>query len=127
MDQADGVASRRVRKRWPFAEKRRIVELTLQPGASVALVARANGVNANQVFAWRRALERGELRGPSVAAASGLLPVTVSAGQKMTQFSGAYERAAGLIHVELPGRALLSIDSGADPTLLRVILESLHK
>jgi transposase len=80
MDQADGVASRRVRKRWPLAEKRRIVELTLQPGASVALVARANGVNANQVFAWRRAWERGELRGPSVAAA-GLLPVTVSAGR----------------------------------------------
>jgi hypothetical protein len=29
--------------------ERRIVELTLEPGASVALVARAHGVNANQV------------------------------------------------------------------------------
>jgi len=36
-------------------------ELTLEPGASVALVARAHGVNANQVFKWRRALKRGEL------------------------------------------------------------------
>jgi hypothetical protein len=35
------------------AEKRRIVELTLAPGASVALVARAHGVNANQVFSKR--------------------------------------------------------------------------
>lgn len=26
----------------------------MQPGASVAKVARAHGVNANQVFAWRR-------------------------------------------------------------------------
>jgi transposase len=66
-----------VRKRWPVAEKRRIVELTLQPGASVALVARAQGVNANQVFAWRRALERGEFAEPSVVPA-GLIPVTVS-------------------------------------------------
>jgi transposase len=35
------------------AEKRRIVEATLVPGASIARVARENGVNANQVFQWR--------------------------------------------------------------------------
>ena len=35
-------------------EKRRIVEEALQPGASVARVARARGVNANQLFGWRR-------------------------------------------------------------------------
>jgi len=34
--------------------KRQIVEETLEPGASVRRVARAHGVNANQVFAWRR-------------------------------------------------------------------------
>jgi transposase len=38
------------------------VELTFQPGASVAQVAQVNGVNATQVFKWRRAFERGELR-----------------------------------------------------------------
>ena len=117
MDQAEGVAEGRARKRRSVAEKRRIVELTLRPGASVALVARAQGVNANQVFAWRRALERGELGEPSVASA-GLLPISV-------------EREAappsGLIHVEFPGQALLSIESGADPTLLRVLLENMRK
>src|SRR6266567_8072880 len=35
-------------------EKRRIVEETLAEGTSVALVARAHGVNANLVFNWRR-------------------------------------------------------------------------
>src|ERR1700692_11947 len=35
-------------------EKLRIVEEASVPGASVALVARAHGVNANQVFAWRK-------------------------------------------------------------------------
>ena len=44
------VTERRVRRFRSVAEKRRIVDLTLEPGASVALVARANGVNANQVF-----------------------------------------------------------------------------
>jgi transposase-like protein len=31
-------------------EKRRIVELTLEPGASVSRMAQAEGVNANQVL-----------------------------------------------------------------------------
>jgi transposase-like protein len=62
MDQAEGlVPERRVRRWRSVAEKRRIVELTLVPGASVALVARAHGVNANQVFKWRGEFERGEL------------------------------------------------------------------
>jgi transposase-like protein len=34
-------------------EKQEIVQLTMQPGASVAEIARAPGVNANQVFKWR--------------------------------------------------------------------------
>ena len=56
-------------RRWrSVAEKRRIVELTLHPGARVALVARGHGMNANQVFKWRRAFERGELSEPGVDA-----------------------------------------------------------
>jgi transposase len=40
---------------------RQIEDLTLEPRASVALVARAHGLNANQAFKWSRAFERGEL------------------------------------------------------------------
>jgi transposase-like protein len=54
-------AERRVRRWRSVAEKRQIVKQTLEPGASVALIARAHGLNANQVFKWRRAFERGEL------------------------------------------------------------------
>ena len=64
---------RRVRRFRSISEKLQIVQLTLKPGASVAQVAQAHGVNANQVFKWRRAFERGELSEPSVA----LVPVTV--------------------------------------------------
>lgn len=126
MEQTDGVSGRRVRKWRSVAEKRRIVELTLQPGASVALVARAQGVNANQVFKWRREFQQGALAERS-GASVGLLPVTLARGGETTQSSGIYERAEGTIHVEFPARALLSIERGADPTLLRVILESLRK
>jgi len=37
------------RQRRSIAEKRRIVELVMQPGASIARVAREHGVNANMV------------------------------------------------------------------------------
>jgi len=45
---------RRPRRSWSRADKQRIVEEALRPGASVADVARRHGLNANQVFNWRR-------------------------------------------------------------------------
>jgi transposase len=121
MDQAEGLAPERRVRRWrSVAEKRRIVELTLVPGASVALVARAHGVNANQVFKWRRDFERGDLSEP-VSASASLLPVVLSGGDKPPRST------SGCIHIELQGRALISIESGADPALLCTILESLRK
>jgi hypothetical protein len=34
---------------------------------------------------------------------------------------------SGSIHIEFPGRAMISVESGADPALLRSILEILRK
>lgn len=65
--------SRRMRT---HEDKRRIVEETLEPGASVAAVARKHGVNANLLFGWRRLHKRGLLeqcREPAT-----LLPVKVT-------------------------------------------------
>jgi transposase len=126
------IGSPRPVRRWrTVSEKRRVAELTLEPGASVALVARAHGVNANQVFKWRRALKRGELN-ESASALPALLPVMVSAPGELTVATGdvdSKERSApsGSIHIEFPGRAMISVESGADPSLLRSILESLRK
>ena len=49
------------RQRRSIAEKRGIVEETLVEGAAVARVARAHGINANQVFGWRRLYQAGRL------------------------------------------------------------------
>lgn len=51
---AEDRARRRGRRYWSKEEKRRIVAETLEPGASVSIVARRHDVNANQVFSWRR-------------------------------------------------------------------------
>ena len=59
-------------------EKRRIVEETLKPGASVAIVARAHGVNANLVFGWRKLYQKGLLEPNAGAPSTLLLPVKVT-------------------------------------------------
>ena len=49
------------RQRRTIEEKRRIVEETLVPGTSVAVIARKHEVNANLVFGWRRLYQQGPL------------------------------------------------------------------
>ena len=121
------------RKRWSVEEKRRIVELTLVPGASVARTAQAEGVNANQVFLWRRAYRKGELLPGSALLPVVIEPETDSCEEFMPVREAAQTAPAetslaspsGAIHIELPGRAAISVERGADRALLRTILESL--
>lgn len=114
------------RRRWrTVEEKRRIVEEAMMPGASVAQVARLHGVNANQVFAWRRQYQAGEL---VVAGTTGpkLLPVIVadSAEQDATEENN---HRGGSIHIEFPGRALVSIEAGVEPALAAAVIERLAR
>ena len=62
------------RRRRSAAERRLIVEETLDAGSSVARVALKHGVNANQVFKWKRLYEAGRL-GTGPERAVQLLPV----------------------------------------------------
>ena len=126
MSDAVGLSTdRRVRRFRSISEKLQIVQLTMEPGASVSEVARAHRVNANQVFKWRRAWERGELTDGYAA----LLPVSVSSlgePESTTSMSSEPDRVpdGGSIHIELSGRALISVERGADPDMVRCILES---
>ena len=55
---AEGASGRR--RYWTAEEKRRIVEETLSSTLSVASLARQHGVNANQVFYWRKLYHAGQ-------------------------------------------------------------------
>jgi len=121
------------RQRRSIAEKRRIVEQTLIEGASVARVARAHGVNANQVFYWRKLYQTGRLGSGSTAA---LLPVRVTGDRQpgttsrqeatTTSMVSSSGWSAGTIHIELR-QAQVRIEGGTDPALLRVLLECLQR
>src|SRR5580700_3988088 len=75
IDVIGGVGAVRRRRRSAL-ERRRVVEETLEAGASVARVALKYGVNANQVFQWRRLYRDGKL-GAAPVSAMKLLPVSV--------------------------------------------------
>jgi len=70
----DANLGRRGRRRWSASEKLQIVQLTMEPGASIAEIARAHGVNANQVFTWRRLFDNSQLSDAG-ARSTALLPV----------------------------------------------------
>jgi len=125
-DREGSVASQRQRR--SIAEKRRIVEETLAPGASVARVARVHGVNANQVFGWRRLYRAGRLgeQKPGIK----LLPVRVSESlptpDAVERSSTDFARAQpSRIQIELR-QAQVRIEGNADPALVRVLLECLR-
>lgn len=131
MSEAELVESVGVRRRrWrTVEEKRRIVEATLVEGASVSQVARLHGVNTNQVFHWRRQYHAGDLSLP-VDSPTNFLPVVVSEVPESCEEipgEGPVMRPGGAIHVEFPGRALVSIESGVDPALASAVLERLMR
>ena len=115
------------RRRRSAAERRRVVEETLLPGASVAKVALRYGVNANQVFQWRRLYRDGKL-GTAPANAIKLLPVSVSEEEQlaMSEPVEAVPASSGAIHIELPGEIRISLEGNVDPAVVRAVLKSLR-
>jgi transposase-like protein len=84
-------------------EKRRIVEATLLPGASIARVARENGVNANQVFQWRYEYRHGA--GWAKQPQPELLAVTIASEPKSVTVA---EVASGVHSLHLLDRSKLN-------------------
>lgn len=107
-------------RRWSEADKRRIVVESYQAGASVALLARRNAVNANLVFNWRRQYrERGGFV-PVVVEPDRLLPPPKDAG------AGA-EPAPGRIVIALADGSRVIVDQEVDGTALARVLSVLAR
>jgi transposase len=124
--QAIQVRGREPRRRFrTVEEKRRIVEEALAPGASVARVARAHGVNANQLFAWRRLYLQGQLE-PANRETPGLLAVRVTRGARETSRRRNAPAVCGTIQIELP-KGTVRIVGIADQTSLHTVLEYLAR
>lgn len=107
-------------------ERRQVVEATLKPGASVAVIARAHGVNTNQVFKWRRQYEQGRLE---IEAPTTLLPVKIAETNTPARRSRRTQRSrrrSGIIDIDL-GHARVRIEGPADAECVRAALEGLAR
>ena len=126
----DTKSARRRNQRWPEALKREIVVATLQPGASVAIVARQYDVNANQVFAWRRRFR--DAAKPSLSSPSRptLVPVTITAepDAEATRPASPVEPAASdVITIEVSGTYLVHVGANFDGRTLQRVLDVLGR
>jgi transposase len=122
------------RKSYTLEEKRRIVEETLQPGASVSRIAREHDINTNLIFTWRRQHARGELTASQGTGQPALLPVQIEAvavagnsrAPAMAVAKSEVEPTLGIIEIALPG-ASVRIHGSVERDALRQVLDALQR
>jgi transposase len=102
------------RRRWSAAEKERLVSASLEPNASVSVVAREAGIQPSQLYGWRRQLLRRSQPGVSFAA------VRIAAGPAPAGLP-----AAGLIEVEFANGSRMRISGAVDPATLTTTIATL--
>lgn len=73
-DKSGGLLGQERRRRWSPEQKLAMVRESLEPGQSVSVVARRNGINANQLFLWRKLYQDGSLS--AVSAGEAMVPAS---------------------------------------------------
>jgi transposase len=116
------------RQRRSASEKRRIVEESLRPGVSVAVVARRHEVNANSVFGWRRQYQKGLLGNPAVQ----LLPVSVAAQTvapkpptRQPRSTPSKASAESVVQLELAGGMRVRVQGELARELIKQLIEGM--
>ena len=116
------------RRRYSIAEKLQILQETRRPGASIADVARAHGINHNVVFGWRRLAQRGVLRAQAQDSVP-LLPVRVESPIVVPRAKRASSstEAPGGIEVEFPGGVRVRVHGIVDALALEGVFKALAR
>ena len=102
------------RRRWSRAQKERILAAAMAPGAVASAVAREAGIQASQLFRWRRQLHGAQRFGslplevPTVAARITALPT-----------------APGVIEIEFKTGARLRICGRVDTPIVSAVMQAL--
>lgn len=128
------------RRRWSDEEKLQLVSEACQAGNSVSQVARQRGINASQLFGWRRqALAKGLISDnrsePSAVPALTFAPVKV-AEEEATADAGEevrparrrkVSRGSATIEIELKGGDRVRVEGSADAALVARIVSALRR
>lgn len=104
--------------------KRHLVELSMQPDANVARLAREHGINDNLLFNWRHQHKQGKLRSADNPSAE-LLPVSIiSPSVAPAPLTTPLPDDTLRCEVMLPG-GTVKLHGAVTPSLLRVLLSEL--
>jgi transposase len=145
-----GVAAGRRRRSYTAEQKRELVEATMQPGASVSMVAQRHNVNANLLFTWRRQMREGQLEasGATPTASTQFIPLGVVGagvgdGASASAIARVAEPAAGgpiarperikphrghcQIEIELPNGVRLRVQDAVEAGTLRQVVAALKE
>ncbi|HWK51483.1 MAG TPA: transposase [Steroidobacter sp.] len=126
------------RPNFPTEFKRQLVEQSFEPGASVALIARDNAINANLLFKWRRHYLAGEYGLPTLPEGAtakqapevpSLLPVDLvaEAAEHTPPMTVDTERSPeNLCEIEFD-RARLRVRGNVSPDMLRLLIRELSR
>jgi len=113
------------RRRWPEALKRQLVAETLEPGASVSVVARRHDVNANQLFGWRQ-----RFAGSTRVPVTELLPIEIGlepAASVAEPGPAAAKPLAGSIEIAVSGGVRIRIEGAVDPAAVTAAVAAVMK
>ncbi len=112
------------RRRWSDADKQRMLQETLEPGATVAAVGKRHGVGTGQIYTWRRQA--------LIGAITGFVPVTiepepdVNPAPELPKPVPMESARFGLIEIELAGGIRLRVDDHVNGAALRRVLAALE-
>jgi transposase-like protein len=139
MEASESPTERAPRRRWPPAEKRRIVELTLRAGASALAIAREHGVHPTSVNHWKALYRAGKLdaqvksapRVAGPAASATFVPVNVVPAVRRPQQATRPDAAASrsnIVQLVFATGATLRIESSAlDAALVCALVAELRR
>jgi transposase len=124
------------RRRWPAAEKERLVAASLQPGAVVSALAREAGIHPSQLYSWRRQLcvaAPGCPDGDSVSArkddAGTFAAVRLASPEGSARVAGTAlaSLTPGMIEIEFAAGARMRIIGAVDAATLSATLVALAR
>ena len=111
----------RRRRSWTRDEKRRIVEESLQEGASISEVARRHDLNANLLFTWRRKMGVEPAVGDEPMP---ILPVTIASGPVTEERC---PTAVGQMEIVLSGDDRIIVWADVETAALTRVLKALSR
>jgi transposase len=123
--QVEVITSVQRRRRWPRAEKERIVAAALAPGGVASEVARAAGIHTSQLFRWRQQLCKvGPCEPEPLPAAFNAVAVVAEPRSEAAPAPG--ERV-GVIEIEFATGGRMRITGPVDASTVSALMKALAK